>query len=287
MPNNRKIIERLVHDSETEMNRHELEQLLEAEISKPAEQMNVQLVQELLAVLQPGEVPQAQKQQVWEKIAHAFRSQEKKKRFPLYRLPIIAAIIILLFGLTIGAASALRWTFLYKLLQPIAETFGIYMNYPDDLPSDSASENLYGISEDKNTTVVYSDLSMIPDEYDGYAIKPEWVPEGFTFVQATSFEEINLVKYTIDYQRENDELNIYVYIYSDSDGMSSYYFERTEEIVSEKLIDSKMVTFYSNAKDQVQTVSWVDGTLHYSIIGNVTQDEIEKIIASFWGDQSK
>lgn len=281
MPNNRKIIERLVHDSETEMNRHELEQLLESEISKPAEQMDVQLVQELLAVLQPGEVPQAQKQQVWEKIAHAFRSQEKKKRFPLYRLPIIAAIIILLFGLTIGAASALRWTFLYKLLQPIAETFGIYMNYPDDLPSDSTSENLYGISEDENTTVVYSDLSMIPDEYGGYAIKPSWIPEGYTFTYGSAFEESNFCKYTLNYLRCEDELNVFITIYTDTDTMISHFYERTETKASEKVIDSKMVTFYNNTDNEIQSVSWVTENLHYSVIGDVTDEEIEKIICGF------
>jgi len=285
--NDRKIIERLTNDSALEMKRHELEELLDTELSKPAEEIDARLVEELLAVLQPEEVPSGVKQKVWKSINKLLNPKPRKTHRVLQRLAAIAAIVVLLFGLTIGAAQAFRWTFLLKLLQPVAETFGIYMNYSDDQASDAVIENRYTISEDENTTVLHDDLSEIPDTYDGYAIKPGWLPDGYTFVQASSFVEILMEKYTIDYQRGEDELNIFVSIYPDSGTVSSHFYERTEEKVSERMIDSKMVTFYNNTDDEIQSVSWVDGNLHYSIIGDVTLDEIEKIVESFLINQAE
>ena len=50
--NDRKIIERFVNDSAWEMNDHELEELLDNELSKPADQMDMQLIRELLVVME-------------------------------------------------------------------------------------------------------------------------------------------------------------------------------------------------------------------------------------------
>ena len=130
-------------------------------------------------------------------------------------------------------------------------------------------------------------MSELPDTYDGHAIKPGWIPDGYIFVQASSFEEVDLRKYTIDYQRGQDELIVSVSIYLDSGTVSSHLYERTEEKASEGMIHSNMVTFYRNAKDQIQSVSWVDGMLHYSIIGNVTPEEISKIVESFLSNQAE
>ena len=135
--NDRKIIERFVNDSAWEMNDHELEELLDNELSKPADQMDMQLIRELLEVLQPGEVPKAQKEEAWQRVSRAYLSRHQKAHPLLRRFAIVAAIIVLLLGLTIGAASAFRWSLLWKKLQPIAETFGIYRNY--SVTEDSAA----------------------------------------------------------------------------------------------------------------------------------------------------
>lgn len=280
--NERKIIDRLVHDSGLELKDHELEQMLEAELSKPAEQMDMQLVRELLAVLQPGEVPPAEKQQVWQNVSRAFRSKRKKTSCPLRRLAVIAAIMVLLFGLTIGAASAMRWTFLWKLLQPVAETFGIYRNYSNDETSAIPSEQLYTIEEEEDTEVVFNDLSMLPDTFMGYALKPGWIPEGFEFRRAIAFTNVDLHKYTIDYAHEDDWLNTSVTFYLDHDASLSHLHEKSVNVNEERLIGSKTVSFYRNAKDSVQVVSWVaDDNAHYYVGGTLSLEEVEQIVAGF------
>jgi len=285
--NDRKIIERLTNDSALEMKRYELEELLDTELNKPAEEIDAQMVTDLLNALQPEEVPSGLQQKIWRRVKQQLHPKPQKTHRLLKRLTAIAAIVVLLFGLTIGAARAFRWTFLLKLLQPVAETFGIYMNYSDDQVSNAVQENLYSISEDENSIVLYHDLSELPNSYNGYAIKPSWIPEGFTFVQASSFSESNLQKYVFDYIRGEDELSIAVSFYSDSNSVVSYFYERTEEEVIERMVDSKKVTFYRNADDHVQSVSWVDENLHYSIVGNVTTEEVERIVVSFLGDEAE
>lgn len=289
MPNSsdRKIIERLTKDSALEMKRHELADLLESEVNKPAEEIDAQLVGELLAVLQPEEIPSGVQQKIWKNIKRRANPGPRKASRLLRRFAAAAAIAVVMFGLTIGAAHAFRWTFLLKLLQPVAETFGIYMNHPDESAQEAASDGRYTISEDESTTIIHGDLSEIPDAYDGYAIKPGWIPEGYAFVQATSFAEVNLIKYSMDYRRGTDELNIFVSVYPDPDEVISYHYERTVEEVTEKRIASRMVTFYGNTDENIQSVSWVDENLHYYISGNVTREEVESIVGSFLVRQEK
>lgn len=279
--NDRKIIERLTNDSALEMKRYELEELLDTELNKPAEEIDAQMVTDLLNALQPEEVPSGLQQKIWRRVKQQLHPKPKKTHRLLKRLTAIAAIVVLLFGLTIGAARAFRWTFLLKLLQPVAETFGIYMNYPDDNASRTVTERIYTVSDDENTTVLHNDLSEIPDTFEGYRIKPGWIPDGYVFANATSFQDINLIKYSIDFQRGTDELNIIVSVYPDPDEVISYWYERTSEEVVEKRIDSRLVTFYRNAEDTIQSVSWIDGNMHYAIVGNVTIDEVEKIVCSY------
>lgn len=277
--NERKIIDRLANDSALEMKPYELEELLETELSKPAEEMDMQLVQELVDALEPGEVSAAQQQRAWKKLTRKLAPRPVRKH-PLLRGLAAAAVVVLLFGLTLGAASAFRWTFLLKLLQPVAETFGIYMNYSDDAPSGAPAVHQYSISEDENTPVMHDDLSQIPDTYDGYAIKPGWIPEGYAFLRASSFTENSMQKYAIDYQRGEDEMNFIVTIFLDPAAVSSYAYEQTVEKAIDRPIGSRLVTFYRNANDSIQSVSWIDGKAHYFSSGRLSIAEIEKMVES-------
>ena len=281
MPNpiDQKIIERLANEPSGEMKAYELEELLEKELAKEAEEIDPSLVSELLEALEPGDIPDGLKEKVWQQ-TNARKKPAYKCAPWICRFIAIAAVIVLVFGLTIGAAQAFRWTFLLKLLKPVAQTFGIYLNYADDQPA-AIPEISYGVSQEETSQVMYDDLSALPDEHQGYALKPGWIPEGYVFVQASGFSNLNLTKYAICYQRGTDELNVFVYLYPDAEAISSHYFERTEEVVSEKTIASKNVTFYRNAMDKIQSVSWTDGNMHYIIAGHITPSEIEQMVGSF------
>lgn len=279
--NDRKIIEQLTNDSALEMKRYELEELLDTELNKPAEEIDAQMVTDLLNALQPEEVPSGLQQKIWRRVKQQLHPKPQKTHRLLKRLTAIAAIVVLLFGLTIGAARAFRWTFLLKLLQPVAETFGIYMNYSDDQASEVEIENPYTISEDENSTVLHYDLDELPDTYLGHAIKPGWMPEGYVFVQASSFSEINLQKYAIDYVCEGQEISISISIHTDTEAVINYQYEQTRETPEDRVVGSRIVTFYNNAHDRQQLVSWIEGDAHYSVCGTIPIEEIVCIVEHF------
>ena len=64
MPNpiDQKIIERLANDPSGEMKAYELEELLEKELTKEAEEIDPSLVSELLEALEPGDIPDGLKE---------------------------------------------------------------------------------------------------------------------------------------------------------------------------------------------------------------------------------
>lgn len=283
MPNNndRKIIERLTNDSALEMKRHELEELLDTELNKPAEEIDAQMVTDLLNALHPEKAPSGLEQKIWRRVKQQLHPKPQKTHRLLKRLTAIAAIVVLLFGLTIGAARAFRWTFLLKLLQPVAETFGIYMNYSGEEISTDLTEDCYSVSEDVNATAIHHDLCELPDTHDGYAIKPRWIPDGYIFKQATSFSEINMTKYSIDYLRGTDEITIAIAIHTDPESVASYNYERTSDKTTDRRIGIKLVTFYRNTDDSLQLVSWIDNEAHYSISGDLSIPEIERMVSEY------
>lgn len=277
--NDRKIIEKLSKASAMELNNHELESILENELNKPAEEIDTKLIEDLMDILQPEELSAKQQKIIWKNIQKKLSSKNNRHRL-VRRLTAIAALLVLLFGFTLAPANAFHWQFLRRLLKPVAETFGIYLNYFDEAPVEAPTAHQYGVSEDEAVPVMYDNLDDIPDTYDGYAIKPGWIPEGFTFVQASSYSEVHLQKYAIQYCCEQKELNITIAIHTDQETIAKYEFERITDEPEERLIGSTMVTFYNNyrSEDVPQHVSWVVNNAHYSIQGMVSADEIEQMI---------
>lgn len=277
----RQIFEKLVNASDTELNSDALEKILEAELNKPTEAIDAGLIREVIDELEPEMPSEEVKQQVWAQVQKGFIPHEKKTYRLLRRFGVIAAIIVLLLGLLLGSASANPWTFLLKLLQPLAETFGIYMNYSDNTPTTTPAAHQYAVSAVENTAVLYSSLDELPDSAGDYAIKPRWLPEGFSFQRGSLFEEGNMQAYHLDYLRGTDEINILINIHADPEAVVSYTYEQTTGETSERMIGTVLVTFYRNANDKWQLVSWIDGCAHYNVSGQITVEEMEQLIAMY------
>jgi len=179
MPNfqDRQIIRKHQEASSMELNNDAIEKMLDDELSKPAEEMDVQFVQDLFNEL-PLDGPTAcQRQKTWKNIQKTISEKPARRRPLLARFAVVAALIVLLLMLTVGAAGAFRWTFLFKPLQPLDETFGIYMNYSDDpAPQATTSVHQYTVSENEAVSVMYDDLGRLPDTCEGYAISSAEMP---------------------------------------------------------------------------------------------------------------
>ena len=125
---NRQILEQFVNDPRTEVTEEELNQILEDELNKPENEMDMQLIDEILEILEPRKLTQEEIEAGWEKLSKKFRARQIRKNTVIHlrRALIAAAAVVVLFFVSLGAARAMKWTFLLKYLEPIAQTFGIY-----------------------------------------------------------------------------------------------------------------------------------------------------------------
>lgn len=282
MPNrfeHRELMNQLIHDKKSELMPHELNDILEKELSKPAEDVDVQLVNDLLDLLGAEEPTAAQKEACWQNI--------QKKRKPchwqraLRRIAAAAAAIMVLFFVSFETAKAFRWTFLLKLLAPVAETFGIYSTSTFD---SETSANINAIVLDDDTEyeqLTYASIDQMPSELNGYKALPGWVPERFAFAQGSYYQDPDMEHSTLLYQYADHSLSVELYIYKNDESVFGYTFERTLPEPATEEINGFSVNFYHNKMHgELMAASWIDDAAHYQVHGNVSEEEMRQIIGS-------
>ena len=122
-----KILDRLANDKYAEMNADDLEQLLNAELDKPADEMDTLLIQEILRTLRTEEPDPERMKADWSLVKKYLPHRRTVRRWPrrLMRFGAAAAAITIVMFSALRDAEAFRWTLLRKILIPVAETFGI------------------------------------------------------------------------------------------------------------------------------------------------------------------
>lgn len=283
MPNfdQRKLIERLNLDENVELMPHEINELLEQELSKPAEEVDARLVNDLLDLLNADAASENQKEACWKEIEKKVRTKRcHGYAVVLRRIAAVAAAVVVLFFVSFETARAFRWTFLLKLLAPVAETFGIYSSNTFD-SQQTAPDNAV-LSEDDTgyTQTSYTRLADMPAEVDGYRTVPAWVPERFAFLQGSFYEDPEMVNISASYADEDDILSLNTWVFYNDDIIFNYYFERTLEEPATDTIEGIEVTYYHNLEDERLSASWIDGAAHYQVFGDVTVDELDRFIRS-------
>ena len=272
------IHQHLKSDKNTEMMRYELELMLERELAKPAEAMDTQLIEELLGALEESP-PEADKQAIWEAIQQKRRHPAGRARTVLRRIAACAAILVFFLAATIGSAYAFNWTFLLKLLAPFAETFGIYS--ANDRNS-IGSEQSVSISQDSETEFEqrqFDTLEDFPTEREGYRLLPAWLPEGFSFLQGSLYEDESIAVISNSYEKGDARLRIVVTFFEDDGAVSSYEYHRVPSEAAIEVIADITVTCYANSDGDGIAASWIDRNVHYSIVGDVAEDEIWRIVS--------
>jgi len=288
MPNldQRKLIERLNLDKNVELMPHELNELLEQELSKPAEEVDARLVSDLLDLLNADKASDAQREACWQEIE---TKVQKKKRHGyavvLRRIAAAAAAVIVLFFVSFETAKAFRWTFLLKLLAPVAETFGIYSS--NVFENQHTAQNDAMLSEDDTgyEQLSFASIDDMPAEVDGYRVTPAWVPERFAFLQGSVYEDPEMANISTSYIDEDDILSLNTWVFHTDDVIFNYSFERTLEEPITDIIEGIEVTYYHNSGDKHLSASWIDETAHYYVFGNVTPEELDHFIRSMLGTE--
>ena len=275
-----KIMERLANDPTLEMNYDDLEQLLEAELAKPADEIDAVLVDEILDAMNAPEPDPEQMRRSWHAVK-ASLPRQAKAHVPqaIVRFGAVAAAVIMIMFVTLREAEAFRWTLIEKILKPVAETFGIVITNQEDITPEETESTLYSIEDAPSTFIEYASLEEIPETAHGYLIRPKWIPEDFKLSGASLYSTTGIDIYSLDFVNNDRTFNLYIHIYTDEDTVYSYEFERTLDIPIEKAIGQHIVTFYTNADDEHQSTLWIYENAHYRLFGELTINEIEKFIS--------
>ena len=278
--NSSEIAKRLINDKNAELMPLELNRILEEELAKPEVEIDVQLVDELLELLEEAEPSEVEKRRMWQGISDRLDKKEpdRRVRFSWRRVAVIVVAAILLLTMTLGVAQALRWTFLLKLLEPLAQTFGIVTT--DQLTESDSIEGEVSVEDDETEQIVYDSFEAMPKTYKGHVVVPGWVPERYAFDHGSFFDNGWVEKLTISYHHADDWLSIDMILNRDEDAAVDYQYERA--IDEPKTIDVEGIEtlFYENSREGSIYAVWINDNVNYNLFGVVTREELIQIIGS-------
>lgn len=277
----RRIIEHLKNDKITELMPHDLNEILEQELSKPEEEVDSQLVREIMELLETETPSPAEKEECW----RAVQREMKHKRTPHYQALLrgvcaAAAALVVVFLVSFETARAFNWTFLLKHLGPVAETFGLYsMSNMDQ--DDKTSHDAYTSEFSDNEQLTFDSLEDMPAQLKGQSIIPGWVPERFQFVNGTIYEEENMASASLYFHSSEDGyLTLTLSFYANDEDVTSYVYEVSTADENNMEIAGHTMTYYFNDSGEIRAVSAIEENAHLYIGGSISAEELEQIAAS-------
>ena len=275
------LIERLKNDNATELMPNDLNEMLEQELSKSAEEMDTQLVRDLLDLLEEEKPSQKSKDECWEAIRMHVQEKNRGRRISLLRrISAAAAALIVVFFISLETAKAFNWSFLLKFLEPVAQTFGIYSanNLVNHVDEDEAHE--YVDEETEYEQLNYAKLEDMPVQLKGCKIVPDWIPERYTFAAGSIYEDENVAIASIFFNGSDEFLSLSISVYKNDEDASAYVYEAYTKDEHLMQVEDQSVTYYHNDSGQIQASSAITDNVHVYIGGNITEYELEQIIAS-------
>lgn len=278
--NSSEIAKRLINDKNAELMPLELNRILEEELAKPEVEIDVQLVDELLKLLEEAEPSEVEKRRMWQGISDRLDKKEPDRRvvFSWRRVAVAVVAAILLLTMTLGVAQALRWTFLLKLLEPLAQTFGIVTT--DQLTESDSIEGVVSVEGDDTEQIVYDSLETMPKVLNGHVVVPGWVPERYIFEQGVVFDNGVFEKDNVMYWYNNEWLSIDVTTYQEENTVVDFQYERAIDEPETVTVNGCEVLIYENSDEGKIYAAWVNDNVNYSLYGVVTKKELVQIIES-------
>ena len=194
----REISRRLREMPGADLTNDEAEQLLDAELRKPADQIDVEAVEELLAMLEPQTPSEEALQADWTRIEKKLPRARKRWLRDTCRWGRIAACILgagVLAYASFQTARAFDWRLLGRWLHPSAQTFSL----GSDEQPETTDACIYTDAEAAVVSGQFTDLADFPETCAGYRTRPAWVPERFTFLNGTLYQDCNMTRTSATY----------------------------------------------------------------------------------------
>lgn len=278
---NRTIIEHLINDKATELMPLELNKMLEQELSKPAEEVDAQLVRELMGLLEEEVPTQESKDECWKAIQTRVHGKScGKYKSVLFRACAIAAAMVLIVVISFGTAKALNWTFLLKILGPAAETFGIHSTNNSHNPADPSSHQKYADADVEFKQMNYAALADMPAKLNGFTIVPKWIPERYAFASGSIYEDGDTAIVSMLFQNGEEFLALNISFYENESDAFSYVYESYPEHEKSMNVENHSVTYYHNDNGEIRAISAISQNAHVYVGGSITEHELAQIISS-------
>ena len=277
----RQRLEALLADADTEMMSLELNKLLDAELAKPATEIDAELVTTILDLLGVEGPTDQQKQDAWKRIQET-RHGKKRASLPT-AMPRRAAILVAALALTAlvlwGTAEAFHWPRLFMLAKPADDTFGVELT--EQLPPEAPTEGALYTTEDNPDTdfTVYVTLDNVPASDGGYTIIPRWLPDGYSFQSGSLYQDVNMKIYTLTFADDMNTFDVVTHLFSDDAVALAYEYQREWETPVTITVGNVEVTLYQNSEDSGALAYWINSKkTQYFISGKLSEEDIVRMV---------
>lgn len=189
----------------------------------------------------------------------------------LGRLASIAAAIALLIGIMTVTAYAMGYDLWGVIAQWTKDTFTFV----------PISENNRANIQTKDDD--FANLQMALDEFGVTTqLVPTWIPDGFILddivVDDTTMEDS--ITFQANYVNNEKYLTIYINMYDTADNVNYSAWEKDDHTVTELSVGG--ITFYIVENDSEPLAIWSNGQFECFISGNISTDDLIKIIRSIY-----
>ncbi len=286
---------RHLQQAQEDLTPEELVRMLDMELSKPEEEMDTALVQDLLELLDEesgaAAVTDEQRRCSWQQITR--RLPKRKWETALTWAVRSAAVVVLLIALffaTYQTADALNWRTFLRWMQPFAEVFTLYTDsIPEEevahvqpetqTPFTERKEGLFTESKNESTLEDIANYADAPERLFGYPAKVKGIPARFTYLQGAVYQDALLTTANYVFTYGDDICMFKVRILNEMNKVPSvYHYEKTLDESIETFVGSMPVTYYYNADSRLLSASWSLTDAQYSLVGALDQEELTAIV---------
>lgn len=113
-------------------------------------------------------------------------------------------------------------------------------------------------------------------------VTPTWIPARFSIEDIAIQELPAYTMLTAVYMADNTELAVRITRYSDISDMPDFVFEKNDDDKQEE-VKKDGITYWITENYEVLRVTWKDGNCLYSTLGEISRDEMDRMVNSFYG----
>lgn len=220
-------------------------------------------------------IPPEKLRKMKQEIKSKYRDSKEKGHKQIFRKKIVrvAACLVLVFFITFAVADAFGFNPVKMIVSWKEDTFNL------------SARNENNNVQDNNMSggLIFVQMEDALENIKPAPMMPEWIPEGFSFKYAEKFVRSDNTNILLNYEDDDGKVIIFDYvIYNDAEknteGETSFEKDSNEVEIYKKNGTDHYI--FSNL-DQVQAV-WGRLNTIYNINGDISTDEIKKIIDSMW-----